>query len=86
MMQLTIALFALLGSLSSVSWRRSRNPPRRAAPEKPNAELAPPVPQARPLTVREKYFYTVNRSFGAQPLLIAVAGAGGDASCRASCL
>ncbi|MDQ6760295.1 MAG: hypothetical protein M3Z32_10590 [Acidobacteriota bacterium] len=45
-------------------------------PEKPNAVLAPPVPQMPPLTVRQKYTYTLNRTFGVQPLLLMTAGGG----------
>ena len=33
---------------------------------------------APPLTAREKYVYTLNRTFGAQPLLVTAAGAGLD--------
>ena len=84
MMRLTIALLALTGfPIISVMAQE----PQPAAPRLRNRTPNwPRLFPKRALTVREKYFYTVNRSFGAQPLLIAVAGAGGDASCRASCL
>ncbi len=56
----------------------AQEPHPAPAPEKPTGVLAPPVPQMPPLTVREKYFYTINRTFGVQPLLITLAGAGID--------
>jgi hypothetical protein len=56
----------------------AQDPQPAAAPEKPTAVLAPPVPQMPPLTVRQKYFYTLNRTFGVQPSLLTVAGAGID--------